>query len=271
MCWLTRSGTQLYYAHATKTERVKDILRLRGLRTRLGELRQRRPTYQKQPPSVNFPPTLPIEVQRPSNIRMVTECLNPEGVQFKYAVDFSRCSCTGDCFMDLCANVDGALYCTPDACNLDGIRSNAPRTLATSKLFDTDRVGLGVFTSTDLTAGDVISEYAGVLNASDPIDAGQPGQRMKHNTGCTMLLNARSTRRQYIYVESLNCESAIRFISHSCIPNAAFVKVYNRSSVKVLVRMTKNLYAGQSNYCRLRQPDLVPMRVRQVLDWCGGK
>ncbi|ETK79263.1 hypothetical protein L915_14858 [Phytophthora nicotianae] len=86
-----------------------------------------------------------------------------------------------------------------------------------------------------------------------------------------MLLNARSTRRQYIYVKSLNCESAIRFISHSCIPNAAFVKVYNRSSVKVLVRMTKNLYAGQSNYCRLRQPDLVPMRVRQVLDWCGGK
>ncbi|ETP37002.1 hypothetical protein F442_15152 [Phytophthora nicotianae P10297] len=231
MCWLTRSGTQLYYAHATKTERVKDILRLRGLRTRLGELRQRRPIYQKPPPSVNFPPTLPIEVQWPSNIRMVTECLNPEGVQFKDAVDFSRCSWTGDCFMDLCANVDGALYCTPDTCNLDGIRSNAPRTLATSKLFDTDRVGLGVFTSTDLTAGDVISEYAGVLNASDPIDAGQPGQRMKHNTGCTMLLNARSTRRQYIYVESINWGSTVRFISHS-------------SSVKVLVRMTKNLYAG---------------------------
>ncbi|ETO67800.1 hypothetical protein F444_15308 [Phytophthora nicotianae P1976] len=158
---------------------------------------------------------------------MVTECLNPEGVQFKDAVDFGRCSWTGDCFMDLCANVDGALYCTPDTCNLDGIRSNAPRTLATSKLFDTDRVGLGVFTSTDLTAGDVISEYAGVLNASDPIDAGQPGQRMKHNTGCTMLLNARSTRRH-----------------HSYTPNAAFVEVYNRSSVKVLVRMTKNLYAG---------------------------
>ncbi|ETL32681.1 hypothetical protein L916_14766, partial [Phytophthora nicotianae] len=154
-------------------------------------------------------------VQRPSNIRMITECLNPEGVQFKDAVDFSRCSWTGDCFMDLCANVDGALYCTPDTCNLDGIRSNAPRTLATSKLFDTDRVGLGVFTSTDLTAGDVISEYAGVLNASDPIDAGQPGQRMKHNTGCTMLLNARSTRRQYIYVESINWGSTVRFISHS--------------------------------------------------------
>jgi SET domain-containing protein len=45
-------------------------------------------------------------------------------------------------------------------------------------------------------------------------------------------------------VDALKCGSITRFISHGCHPNAAFVEQYNRSEVKVLVKMIANVKAG---------------------------
>ncbi|ETL80660.1 hypothetical protein L917_18866, partial [Phytophthora nicotianae] len=241
LCGVTRSGMRLYNAYSTKARSAKAILRIRGLRTRLRELRLRRSTYVEPSTTGYF---LPKEVPWPSDVLKTNECLNTEGVEFADVGDFGRCSCAGDCYLDTCANADGALYCTPESCNLAGKCSNAPRTLDTLKLFDTGRVGLGVYTTTDLSVGDVIGEYTGVLSAFDPIDVGVPGQRMKNNTGYTMLLNTKSRRKKYVYVEALKCDSTMRFISHSCTPNAAFVEAQHRSNVKVLVRMVENVYAG---------------------------
>lgn len=241
LCGVTRSGSHIYHVHSTKTKKFKATLRIPGLRKRLRELHQRRSTYEEPPTSGYF---LPIEVQWPENVMRIEECSNPENVKFPDIGDFGRCSCTGDCFMDTCENTDSALYCTPTSCNLDGKCSNAPKTLQTLKLFDTGRVGTGVFTTTDLCVGDVIGEYAGELSAYDPIITGMPGQKMKQNTGYTMLLNAKSRNNKYVYLEAHKCGSITRFISHSCTPNATFVELQNRANVKVLVRMIESVHAG---------------------------
>eukprot|EP00644_Phytophthora_capsici_P013281 jgi/Phyca11/100715/e_gw1.5.298.1 len=241
LCGVTRSGMRLYNAHTTKAKSAKAILRIRGFRMRLRELRLHRPTYVEPSTTGCLPPK---EVPWPSDVLKTNECLNTEGVECADVGDFGRCSCAGDCYLDTCANADGALYCTPESCNLSGNCSNAPRNLDTLKLYDTGRVGLGVYTTTDLSVGDVIGEYTGVLNAFDPIDVGVPGQRMRNNTGYTLLLNTKSRRKKYVYIEALKCGFTMRFISHSCTPNAAFVEAHHRSNVKVLVRMVENVYAG---------------------------
>eukprot|EP00644_Phytophthora_capsici_P004645 jgi/Phyca11/111174/e_gw1.19.489.1 len=238
---ITRSGLQIYHAHSTKAQKVKALLRVAGLRKRLRELHERRPTYQEPPDSGYF---FPQEKPWPTEVTKITECMNPDNVSFKDIGDYGSCLCVGDCFMDSCSNATGALYCTAESCNLDARCSNAPRSLETLKLFDTDRVGLGVYTCTDLDVGDVIGEYAGVLCEYEPYIEGLPGQRLKHNTGYTMLLNAKSRTNKYVYIESLDSGFTTRFISHSCSPNAAFVEVQNRASVKVLVRMIADVKAG---------------------------
>ncbi|ETP06032.1 hypothetical protein F441_17486 [Phytophthora nicotianae CJ01A1] len=59
-----------------------------------------------------------------------------------------------------------------------------------------------------------------------------------------MLLNGKSRKNKYVYIEALECGFTTRFISHSCSPNAAFMEVQNRASVKVLVRMIADVKAG---------------------------
>ncbi|KAE9066974.1 hypothetical protein PF007_g28246 [Phytophthora fragariae] len=59
-----------------------------------------------------------------------------------------------------------------------------------------------------------------------------------------MLYNAMPSRKKFVYVEALNCGSITRFLSHACEPNAAFVELQNRTSVKVLVKMIDDVKAG---------------------------
>ncbi|GMF45576.1 unnamed protein product [Phytophthora fragariaefolia] len=72
----------------------------------------------------------------------------------------------------------------------------------------------------------------------------QSDQAMKNNSGYTMLYNTMSVGGKFVYVEALECGFTTRFISHACEPNAAFVEVHNRTRVKVLVRMIKDVKAG---------------------------
>ncbi|GMF14279.1 unnamed protein product [Phytophthora lilii] len=92
-------------------------------------------------------------------------------------------------------------------------------TQRSTKLYDTCRVGLGVYTTTFLEVGDIIGEYVGQLTAYDAIVEGQPEQAIKQNSGYTMLLHTKSTTGKFVYIEALGCGSMTRFMSHSCEPN----------------------------------------------------
>ncbi|ETL97879.1 hypothetical protein L917_04917 [Phytophthora nicotianae] len=121
----------------------------------------------------------------------------------------------------------------PQYCKLGAICSNAPRTLSSLKLFDTGRVGLGVYTTTDLDVGDVLGEYCGELSELPAVVEGY-----------TLLYNTRSVNNNYVYVDALRCGSITRFISHSSEPNATFLEQQTRSRVRVLVKMIKNVKTG---------------------------
>ncbi|KAF1791471.1 SET domain [Phytophthora cactorum] len=45
-------------------------------------------------------------------------------------------------------------------------------------------------------------------------------------------------------VEALNYGWTTRFISHACDPNTAFAEMENRTNVKVLIKMIKNVKPG---------------------------
>ncbi|GMF31780.1 unnamed protein product [Phytophthora fragariaefolia] len=206
-CGITRSGMQIYHANA---------------------------------------PADPIEaeVPWPGNVKYLEECEVSEGIEFADIGDGHSCKCVGDCFMDTCCNAALAIFCTPECCALNASCSNAPRTRKTLKLYDTGRVGLGVFTTTFLEVGDVVGEYTGRLCAYSALVVGQPAQAMKQNSGYTMLLNERAVNGKFVYIEALNCGSITRFMSHACDPNVAFVEMQNRTTVKVMAVMIKSVKAG---------------------------
>ncbi|GMF26190.1 unnamed protein product [Phytophthora fragariaefolia] len=210
---------------------------------RLRNLHARRPVFKEA--VVDHPPIVK-EVAWPLEIEFINECIVPEGtgISFHDTGNLGKCKCFGDCFMDSCENATCAIYCTPECCKLGAVCSNAPRERTTLKLFDTGRVGLGVYTTTFLDVGDIIGEYAGKLCEYSALIPGQPNQAKKQNSGYTLLYNTKSVRNKFVYVESLDCGFTTSFISHACDPNAAFVEVHNRTSVQVLVRMIKDVKAG---------------------------
>ncbi|KAG3070066.1 hypothetical protein PI124_g21432 [Phytophthora idaei] len=99
------------------------------------------------------------------------------------------------------------------------------------------RVGLGVFTTTDLDVGDVVGEYAGVLHEYEGLRKGQPHQALKHNSGYTMPYNIPSIKNKYVYVEALSAGSITQFRSHTFEPNAVYVELQHRAEVKLIARM----------------------------------
>eukprot|EP00644_Phytophthora_capsici_P010917 jgi/Phyca11/104200/e_gw1.9.650.1 len=173
----------------------------------------------------------------------LTSCKR-NGVRFPNIGEFDPCTCFGNCFWDTCSNVASACYCTPEQCKLGARCSNAPRTLETMKLYDTGRVGLGVYTTTALDEGDVLGEYCGELTEFPAVLERQSPLAVKQNSGYTLLYNTKSVNNNYVYVEGQRCGSITRFLSHSCDPNAAFVEQQTRSRVGVLVKMIKNVQPG---------------------------
>ncbi|GMF40717.1 unnamed protein product [Phytophthora fragariaefolia] len=222
-------------------QKNKTMLRLPGIKERLRSLHFRRPQFEE--PRAPADP-IEAEVPWPGNVKYLEECEVPEGIEFADIGDGHSCKCLGDCFMDTCCNAALAIFCTPECCALNASCSNAPRTRKTLKLYDTGRVGLGVFTTTFLEVGDVVGEYTGRLCAYSALVVGQPAQAMKQNSGYTMLLNERAVNGKFVYIEALNCGSITRFMSHACDPNVAFVEMQNRTTVKVMAVMIKSVKAG---------------------------
>ncbi|KAG3105379.1 hypothetical protein PI125_g13468 [Phytophthora idaei] len=137
-------------------------------------------------------------------------------------------------FMDSYANVGADVYCTPECCTLEAHCSDVLRPRQTLKLSDTNRVGLGVYTTVTMDIGDTVGEYAGELSESAAMVAGQPAQAMKQHSGYTLLYNDMSEKKKYVYVEAPNSGSVTRFNSHACDPNAAFMELQNHTSLKTL-------------------------------------
>lgn len=239
-CGITRSGIAVYHANPLKAKRTESILRIPGIQTRLMDLHIRRPVFKD--PVVNVPAngTEPW----PQGVKCIDSCKMMH-VEFPDLGERKTCACIGDCFLDSCQNAASNVFCTPNCCNLKARCSNAPRTRnETLKLFKTMRRGLGVFTTTDLDVGDILCEYAGILSVYPSIVEGQPISAIEQNNGFTLLYNQQADDGMYVYVETLNYGSIGRFINHACDPNAAFVEVQNRSMVKILVKMIKDVKAG---------------------------
>ncbi|KAE8982712.1 hypothetical protein PF004_g21883 [Phytophthora fragariae] len=238
---ITRSGLLIYHAKTVKAAQLKSVLRSPEVKLRLRNLHARRPSFPEYP--VQQTTLLIEEVSRPDHIQRIETCA-ASGVTFRDIGAFDPCECAGDCFLDSCKNVASATFCTPSCCQLGERCSNAPHTLNTLKLFDTGRVGLGVYTTTNLDVGDVLGEYCGELIEFPAIVEGQPDQAVKQNSGFTLLYNTKSSKRNYVYVDALKSGSVTRFICHACDPNVTFVEQQNRSSVKVIVKMVKDVKAG---------------------------
>ncbi|ETI44755.1 hypothetical protein F443_10513 [Phytophthora nicotianae P1569] len=241
-CAITRSGNVIYHAKAFKPAKFEALMKSPEVLKEVEKLHARRRSYEE--PSSKKGRSLCRAVQWPVEVEQITTCKR-NGIKFPDIGSVDRCRCFGDCFLDTRSNVASASsFCTPKYCKLGARCSNAPRTLNTLKLFDTGRVGLGVYTTTALDVGDVIGEYCGELTEFAAVVEGQPAQARKHNSGYTMLYNAKSVRGKYVYVDALRCGSITRFLSHACQSNAAFVEQQTRSLVRVLVKMIKNVKAG---------------------------
>ncbi|KAG6577989.1 putative set domain-containing protein [Phytophthora cinnamomi] len=221
---ITRSGSVIYHAKAFKTVKFEALMKSPEVMKEVEKLHARRRSYE-EPSSKKGRPYCRT-VQWPAEVEQLTTCKR-NGVKFPDIGSFDPCSCFGDCFLDTCSNVASASFCTPNYCKLGARCSNAPRTLDTLKLFDTSRVGLGVYTTTALDVGDVIGEYCGELTEFAAVVEGQPAQALKHNSGYTMLYNAKSVLGNYVYVDALSIRGAA-----DPLPSA------------VLVKMLKNVKAG---------------------------
>ncbi|POM69761.1 LOW QUALITY PROTEIN: Hypothetical protein PHPALM_13929 [Phytophthora palmivora] len=129
-----------------------------------------------------------------------------------------------------------------------------------------------VYTTTDLDIGDVVGEYCGELSEFPALVEGQPDQAKKENSGYTLLYNAKSTTRSYVYGDALKCGSITQFISHACDPNEAFVEQQTRTHVKVLVKMIKDVKAGAQVENKAvwgyHQPHHQRLRLDTDYKWC---
>ncbi|KUF79212.1 voltage-gated potassium channel subunit beta [Phytophthora nicotianae] len=135
-CAVTRSGTQIYHAHSIKAKKVKQLLKIAGVKSRLKALRLRRPNF-KEP--VKGGRVLLDEVPWPEGVRKISSC-ERNGIIFPDLGSYCKCRCIGDYFWDSCDNAEAAVYCTPSCCNLGARCSNAPIERSTLKLFDTGRL-----------------------------------------------------------------------------------------------------------------------------------
>ncbi|OWZ03528.1 Set domain-containing hypothetical protein [Phytophthora megakarya] len=239
-CAVTRSGNQIHHAHTVTALKMKKLLAMVTVKLRLVDLHERRKAYT---PAVHDPRFGHAEVPWPEGVEQIEASISNE-VVFPDLGDFGVCRCESDCFMDTCDNAIAAVFCTPSSCKLGALCSNTPRVRETLKLFDTQRVGLSVYTTADMDVGDIVGEYTGELREYDAVVPGQPPIAVKQNSGYTLLMRTKSVRKKYVYVDALHCGSITRYISHSCDPNAVFVEAQNGADVKVLVRMLKDVKAG---------------------------
>ncbi|OWZ21721.1 Set domain-containing hypothetical protein [Phytophthora megakarya] len=109
-----------------------------------------------------------------------------------------------------------SIYCTPDCCSLEANCMNARRTLSTIKLFDT------VCAKTQLWWKD------------------NPRKR-SNKTG---VQDENTPSGKYVYIEALKCGPMTIIMSHACDPNMKFIETQNRTTVKVLSVMIKNVKEG---------------------------
>ncbi|ETP34933.1 hypothetical protein F442_16808 [Phytophthora nicotianae P10297] len=206
-----------------------DILRLGmvvpRVKQRLADLRDRRPCYPD--PDLKEIRDVLQEVQWSANIQATQSCK-------------SNSIASGTCAPTLWTST----FCTHRLCNLGAKCSNETRTLTTPKLFETERVGLGVNTTTDLDVNDVVGEYCGGLLEFPALVEGKPAQAVKQNSCYPLLYNAKSTKGNYVYVDALACGSITHFISHAGDFNAALFELQTWSRVKVLVKMINDVKAG---------------------------
>ncbi|RLN95025.1 hypothetical protein BBJ28_00023484, partial [Nothophytophthora sp. Chile5] len=213
----TRSGSNIYHAHTLKAKKMRDLLEIPGMRAKLANVRKNKPVY--IPPSQPDPNDAETDVMEsipfPDYVTEISENIVPEGLKFVDAGDVDPCLCIGDCFAHLCRNADTAFYCTPVICRLDALCSNAPRTHPGLRIYDTQRLGLGVYTTQKLWAGEIVAEYCGNLQEYEAMRTGQPEEAMKQNSGYTMLLNEKTRRGNF-----------------------------NRTQVKVLCRMVRTIDVG---------------------------
>ncbi|ETO65746.1 hypothetical protein F444_16990, partial [Phytophthora nicotianae P1976] len=199
------------------------------VKQRLADLRDRRPCYLD--PDLKEIWDVLQEVQWSANIQ-ATQLCKSNSVRFPDIGSFDPCQCNGDCFGDVCSNT----------VDIDVL--NETRTLTTPKLFETERVGLGVNTTTDLDVNDVVGEYCGGLLEFPALVEGKPAQAVKQNSGYPLLYNTKSTKGAYVYVDALACGSITHFISHAGDFNGALFELQTWSRVKVLVKMINDVKAG---------------------------
>ncbi|KUF87423.1 Nucleoporin p58/p45 [Phytophthora nicotianae] len=242
----TRNGTNIYHAHNLKAKTMKDLLRMPGMRAKLINVRKKKPGYipPSQPDPNNAETGVMEPVPFPDYVTEVSENIVPEGLYFVDAGDVDPCLCVGDCSAHCCRNADTAFYCTPEICRLDALCSNAPRTHPGLRIYNTRRLGLGVYTTQKLWTGEIVAEYCGKLQEYEAMREGQLEEAMKQNSGYAMLLNEKTRRGNFVYIEALTAGSNARFFQHSCRPNVEFVEMQNRAQVKVLCRMISTVDAG---------------------------
>lgn len=121
-CSVTKSGSNIYHARSLKAQKIKKLLRSPGVLGRMRVLHKRRPVYAEPTQDDRL---IMDEVQWPAGINEIDECVT-NGITFPDIGDYHSCECVGDCFMDTCANINTAVYCTPDCCKLGALCSNAP-------------------------------------------------------------------------------------------------------------------------------------------------
>ncbi|OWY91939.1 hypothetical protein PHMEG_00039250 [Phytophthora megakarya] len=148
-CAVTRSGDPVHHVHTVTAKKMKDILSIPCVTLRLVDLHERRKTYHKPVHNARF-----AEVSWPAGMECIVSCAF-NGVGYLKQQRGCRRPLYG-CLLEFGDDVQQRAACSGHS---EALRDGA--------------CGLGVYTTADMYAGDIVGEYTGELSE---YDAGVPGQ-----------------------------------------------------------------------------------------------
>ncbi|KAE9052046.1 hypothetical protein PR001_g862 [Phytophthora rubi] len=189
---------------------MKVLLRISDLRAKLVDVRKKKPVYI---PSSQHDPNdaetdVMVSIPFLDYVSEISENIVPEGLKF---VDAGDVDPRGRLLRALVPERGRRVLL--HARHLPA-RRNTPRTHSGLRICDTQRLGLGVYTTQKFWAGEIVRSTAGIC------------------------------RSKFVYVEAMAAGSIARFLQHACRPNVQFVEMQNMTQVKVLYRTISTVDVG---------------------------
>jgi hypothetical protein len=170
---------------------------------------------------------------------------NPQDISMVGCAPFQRCACDsrGDCRRETCENARTSTFCDQTCCPFGGTCGNGTRTNESLQLMRfRDTSIYAIRSTTHIPAGVVLGEYLGVIS----LVTGEKKKRSA-NEGYRLHFHSDSDRwgSLRMCVDADYAGSLMRFLNHSCTPNANFFEVSNTNSRTIVATTICDIEPGE--------------------------